>query len=144
MLERIPIKYKIYLLVFVNQSIDIFHSEKDKNKFWHILSVLTDVEQRYQEVGVNALRILDTAISVNTSTLAIEAARVEEWQDALKHELIDLLDEIQSHSCRLVTSRTWWTWWTNRHSMDIHRFHRSTGCRFNSAVYYQPLYHHPH
>jgi hypothetical protein len=68
--------------------------------------VLTDVEHRYQEVGVNALRILDTAISVNTSTLAIEAARVEERQDALKHELIDLLDEIQSHSCRLVTSRT--------------------------------------
>jgi hypothetical protein len=33
MLERIPIKYKMYLLVFVNQSIDIFHSEEDKNKF---------------------------------------------------------------------------------------------------------------
>ena len=81
--------------VFINQSIDIIHSEEGKNKFRHILSVLTDVEHRYQVVVVNALRILDTAVSVDSSTLATEAARVEELQDALKHELIDLLDEIQ-------------------------------------------------
>jgi methyl-accepting chemotaxis protein len=81
--------------VFVAQAINIIHTEEGKEKFRHVSAVLTDVEHHYTEVSDNAARILDSASTAAPEQLAKEAAKVEALQGALKHELIDLLDEIQ-------------------------------------------------
>jgi methyl-accepting chemotaxis protein len=81
--------------VFVAQATNIIHTEEGKEKFRHVSAVLTDVEHHYIEVSDNSKRILDVASTTAPDLLATEAAKVEELQDALKHELIDLLNEIQ-------------------------------------------------
>ena len=70
---------------FVARAITVIHTEEGKAEFKHVLKVLTDVEQHYEEIGVNSLRILDTAASVSSKKLAAEAAGVEELQDSFKH-----------------------------------------------------------
>ncbi|MEP1445478.1 MAG: HAMP domain-containing methyl-accepting chemotaxis protein [Paraglaciecola sp.] len=81
--------------VFVTKAIDVIHSEKGKAEFRHVLSVLTDVEHRYKESTLSSEKILSKAGTHNLIDIAKDAAEMEKLQDALKHELIDLLDEIQ-------------------------------------------------
>ena len=57
--------------------------------------MLTDAEHRYEEVTLNSERIMSISVIEDMAELADEAVKVEELQNALKHELIDLLHEIQ-------------------------------------------------
>ena len=80
---------------FVTQAITVIHTEEGKAEFRHALTVLTDAEHRYDQVTENSDRIMSITGTASMAELANEASKVEELQDALKHELIDLLDEIQ-------------------------------------------------
>jgi methyl-accepting chemotaxis protein len=77
---------------FVTRGIDVMHTEAGKAEFRNVLAVLTDEEHRYDELSLNSDRIMSIT---GMAELAGEAAKVEELQDALKHELIDLLEKIQ-------------------------------------------------
>jgi methyl-accepting chemotaxis protein len=80
---------------FVEHAIAVIHTEEGKAIFRHVLTVLTDVEHRYDEVTLNSDRVMSITGTAGITELADEAVKVEKLQDALKHELIDLLDEIQ-------------------------------------------------
>lgn len=81
--------------VFIQKAIKIIHTPEGKAEFRHVLTVLEDVELRYQEFSGKSEHILSIANTTSLAELAIEAIEVEDLQDFLEHELIDLLSEIQ-------------------------------------------------
>lgn len=80
---------------FVTHAITVIHTEKGKEEFRHVLTVLTDAENRYDEVTLNSERVMSITGTASMAELASEATKVEDLQDALNYELINLLDEIQ-------------------------------------------------
>lgn len=83
---------------FVEKSIAIMHTDEGKAKLRHALSVLKDIEQKYNILNDKMQSILSEVDTTELASLANSVVELEVLETALRHELIDLLEEIQKYT----------------------------------------------
>ncbi|MEO9946158.1 methyl-accepting chemotaxis protein [Paraglaciecola sp.] len=88
---------------FSEHAISVVHSEIGKEKFASVLTTLKDIELKYKEFSNSVSNILDGATTATPVKLSKTANQVESLEDALKHDLVILLDDIQKFTLAAAT-----------------------------------------